>query len=69
VYELPFGRGRAFGGWQLSGIAGVHSNVPLTPVLSFDNADQQSLIISECFVQTAREWALQHAGSIRVHSR
>jgi hypothetical protein len=47
MYELPFGRGRAFGGWQLSGIAGVHSNVPLTPVLSFDNADQQSLIISE----------------------
>lgn len=47
VYELPFGLGRAFGGWQLSGIASVHSNVPFTPVLSFDNADQQSLVISE----------------------
>src|ERR1700739_3536866 len=47
VYELPFGRGRGFGGWQLSGIATVHSNVPFTPVLSFDNADLQSLVIAE----------------------
>jgi hypothetical protein len=47
VYELPFGRGREFGGWQLSGIASVHSNVPFTPVLSFDNADLQSVTISE----------------------
>jgi predicted DNA-binding transcriptional regulator AlpA len=47
VYELPFGRRKAYGGWQLSGIASAHSNVPFTPVLSFDNADLQSLIISE----------------------
>jgi hypothetical protein len=47
VYELPFGRGRGFGGWQLSGIARVHSNVPFTPVLSFDNADLQSVVIAE----------------------
>jgi len=47
VYELPFGRGRRFGGWQLSGIGSVHSNVPFTPVLSFDNADLQSVVIAE----------------------
>src|SRR5262249_47049996 len=29
VYELPFGRrGRLLGGWQISAIASVHSNVP-----------------------------------------
>jgi hypothetical protein len=47
VYELPFGRGRKFGGWQLSGIASIHSNVPFTPMLSFDNADLQSVTIPE----------------------
>jgi hypothetical protein len=47
VYNLPLGRGRWFGGWQLSGIASVHSNVPFTPMLSFDNADLQSITISE----------------------
>ena len=46
VYELPFGRGSRFGGWQISGIASVHSNVPFTPVLSFDNPDLQSLLTS-----------------------
>ena len=47
VYELPFGRGKQFGGWQISAIAHVHSNVPFTPVLAFDNADVQSLLTSE----------------------
>ena len=47
VYELPFARNSFFGGWQISGIVGVHSNVPFTPMLAFDNADQQSLVISE----------------------
>jgi len=47
VYELPFGRGTHFGGWQISAIANVHSNVPFTPVLAFDNADLQSLLTSE----------------------
>jgi hypothetical protein len=47
VYDLPFGRGRYFGGWQISAVADVHSNVPFTPVLSFDNADLQSLATSE----------------------
>jgi Carboxypeptidase regulatory-like domain/TonB-dependent Receptor Plug Domain len=47
VYELPFGRGQMFGGWQVSAIAGVHSNLPFTPVLSFDNAGLQSLLNSE----------------------
>jgi hypothetical protein len=35
------------GGWQISAIASVHSNVPFTPVLAFDNADVQSLLTSE----------------------
>jgi hypothetical protein len=47
VYELPFGHKSQFGGWQVSAIAGVHSNVPFTPVLGFDNADVQSLVTSE----------------------
>jgi carboxypeptidase family protein len=47
VYELPFWRGSRLGGWQISGIASVHSNVPFTPVLAFDNASLQSLLTSE----------------------
>jgi hypothetical protein len=47
VYELPFGHGSWLGGWEISGIASVHSNVPFTPVLAFDNADSQSLTITE----------------------
>jgi len=46
VYELPFGRGSRFGGWQISAVVSVHSNVPFTPVLAFDNADLQSLLTS-----------------------
>jgi Carboxypeptidase regulatory-like domain/TonB dependent receptor len=46
VYDLP-GRGRLLGGWQVSGVASVHSGVPFTPVLAFDNADIQSLDTSE----------------------
>jgi Carboxypeptidase regulatory-like domain/TonB dependent receptor len=47
VYELPFGRKSQFGGWQISAVANVHSNVPFTPVLDFDNDDLQSLVTSE----------------------
>lgn len=47
VYELPFGSASYFGGWQISAVASVHSNVPFTPVLSFDNAELQSLLTSE----------------------
>src|ERR1043166_5353631 len=47
VYELPVGRGSLLGGWQVSAIANVHSNLPFTPVLSFDNAGLQSLLNSE----------------------
>jgi hypothetical protein len=47
VYELPFGRGSRFGSWQVSAVASVHSNLPFTPVLSFDNADVRSLLTSE----------------------
>jgi hypothetical protein len=46
VYLLP-GRGRLLGGWQVSAVANVHSGVPFTPLLDFDNADIQSLIIPE----------------------
>jgi hypothetical protein len=45
-YDLP-GRGRLLRGWQVSAVASVHSGVPFTPVLDFDNADIQSLIIPE----------------------
>ena len=47
VYELPLGHRRVFEGWQVSGIARVHSNLPFSPVLSFDNAGKQSLLPSE----------------------
>ena len=47
VYELPFGNGSHFGGSQISAVASVHSNVPFTPMLAFDNADVQSIVISE----------------------
>jgi len=47
IYELPFGRGSHFGGWEISGVASLHSNVPFTPVLAFDNADSQSLTVTE----------------------
>jgi hypothetical protein len=46
VYELP-GHGRLLGGWQVSGVASVHSGLPFTPVLDFDNADVQSLLTAE----------------------
>jgi len=46
VYGLP-GRGRLLGGWQVSAVASVHSGLPFTPVLAFDNADVQSLLTSE----------------------
>jgi hypothetical protein len=45
-YDLP-GRGRLLGGWQVLAVADVHSGVPFTPVLAFDNADIQSLITPE----------------------
>jgi len=47
VYELPFGRGSQLGGWEISAVGSIHSNVPFTPVLAFDNADLQSLLTSE----------------------
>jgi hypothetical protein len=46
AYELP-GAGRLVSGWQISAVASVHSGPPLTPMLSFDNADVQSLLIPE----------------------
>jgi hypothetical protein len=48
VYELPFAhKSHLLGGWQVSAIASIHSNVPFTPVLAFDNADVQSLLTAE----------------------
>jgi TonB dependent receptor len=46
VYQLPV-HGRFLGGWQVSAIASVHGGLPFTPVLDFDNADLQSLLITE----------------------
>ena len=45
-YELPGSR-TLQGGWHASVIANVHSGVPFTPVLDFDNADVQSLLTAE----------------------
>lgn len=47
VYELPFGKGKAFlnssriggaiaGGWQLTGIFSAQTGIPFTPILNFD---------------------------------
>ena len=46
AYELP-GSGLFLGGWQISAVADVHSGPPFTPVLSFDNADLQGLLVPE----------------------
>ena len=46
VYELP-GHGHLLGGWQISAVGSVHSGLPFTPVLAFDNADVQSLLTAE----------------------
>jgi hypothetical protein len=45
--ELPLGHRRILEGWQLSGIGSFHGNVPFTPVLAFDNADIQSLLLAQ----------------------
>src|SRR5262249_29615107 len=47
VYEFPFGRGTHYGGWQVSSVVSAHSNMPFTPVLAFDNAGLQSLVIGQ----------------------
>jgi putative transport protein len=47
TYDLPLGHHRVLEGWQISGIGHFHSNVPFTPVLAFDNADVQSLLIGQ----------------------
>ena len=59
LYALPIGPGKSIGsnatgftgkligGWQLSGIANFHSNVPFTPVLAFDNAGTASIVNSQ----------------------
>ena len=47
TYELPFGHRWVLEGWQISGIAAIHSNIPFTPVLAFDNAGTQSLLLSQ----------------------
>jgi hypothetical protein len=38
-YELPFGKGRFFGGWQVQGVAGYRSGRPFTPTTSRDIAN------------------------------
>ena len=46
AYELP-GFGPLLGGWQIAAVASVDSGPPFTPMLSFDNADAQGLVINE----------------------
>ena len=59
VYELPFGRGRAFGGglagplekfisgWQLTGIMTLQGGFPLTVSLPFDNTNTGGINIPD----------------------
>jgi TonB dependent receptor len=47
TYDLPFHHHRALEGWQISGIVSIHSNVPFTPALAFDNAGTRSLLLSQ----------------------
>ena len=44
VYEMRLGHRKGLGGWQISGITRAHSDVPFTPVLSFDNGETRSLV-------------------------
>jgi len=46
AYQLP-GLGNLLGGWQIAAVVNIHSGPPFTPVLSFDNADVQSLLTAE----------------------
>lgn len=46
AYELP-GSGPLLDGWQIAAVATVHSGPPFTPVLAFDNADLQGLLVPE----------------------
>ena len=46
AYELPGSRS-LLGGWQIAAVASVHGGPPFTPMLSFDNADLQGLLINE----------------------
>jgi hypothetical protein len=47
AYELRFGRGRKFGGRQVSAVTAVQSDLLFTPRLAFDDADVQSLLTSQ----------------------
>lgn len=38
-YELPFGRGRLYGGWEVAGIVTLRSGQAFTPTLSGDTAN------------------------------
>jgi hypothetical protein len=49
VYELPFGRNRVYGGWEVSGITQFQGGFPTTPVMSADQngdgiADRPDLV-------------------------
>jgi Carboxypeptidase regulatory-like domain/TonB dependent receptor len=46
AYELPGSR-LLLGGWQIAAVVSVDSGPPFTPMLSFDNADVQGLLINE----------------------
>ncbi|MGA9462711.1 MAG: hypothetical protein WBV28_07975, partial [Terracidiphilus sp.] len=46
AYDLP-GPGLLLGGWHVSAVVDINSGSPFTPMLSFDNADLQGLLINE----------------------
>jgi hypothetical protein len=40
TWEVPFGRGRGWGGWQASGILNISDGLPFTPLISGDALGQ-----------------------------
>jgi hypothetical protein len=59
IWELPFGRGQRFGsswsgwkqaavgGWQFTGVAAMRTGRPVTPLLTFDNANVGQTVIMQ----------------------
>lgn len=59
IYELPFGPNKPFlsgvtggatklvGGWSIGGIVALHSGLPFTPVLGFNNSNDGSIFLAD----------------------
>jgi hypothetical protein len=59
IWQMPFGKGRKFGsawsglsqgvlgGWQFTGVAAMRTGRPITPLLTFDNANVAQTVIMQ----------------------